>query len=526
MANPSAIANQRSPDDVPFRTWIGVAASMLGAFMAVLDIQITNSSLQDIQAALGATLEEGSWISTAYLVAEIVVIPLTGWLSQVFSVRRYILVNAALFIFFSICCASAWDLSSMITFRAFQGATGGILIPMAFTNMLISLPPSKQPIGMALFGITATFAPSIGPTLGGWLTNNLSWHYIFYINVIPGLLLLAGIWYGIKQLPPKPELLQQGDWWGIGSMAIGLAALQVVLEEGSRKDWFNSFFIVSLGATAVICLSIFLWIELTRKQPFINLRLLQNQNFGLASIVNISMGVGLYGSIYILPLYLVQIQKYNALQIGEVLMWAGIPQLFLIPFVPKLLQRFDTRLVVAVGISLFSISCFMNADLTNLTGIDQLRWSQLVRAMGQPLIMVPLSGVATAGLARSQAGSASGLFNMMRNLGGSFGIAILATLLTQREQFHSNRLGEGVSLFDPATQQRVDELTQLFVSQGLDSATAQSQAFRSIAGIVSRESYVMAFNDCFHFIGFALLLSGVAVLFFKKVNPNAGAGGH
>ncbi len=526
MANPSAIANQRSPDDVPFRTWIGVAASMLGAFMAVLDIQITNSSLQDIQAALGATLEEGSWISTAYLVAEIVVIPLTGWLSQVFSVRRYILVNAALFIFFSICCASAWDLSSMITFRAFQGATGGILIPMAFTNMLISLPPSKQPIGMALFGITATFAPSIGPTLGGWLTNNLSWHYIFYINVIPGLLLLAGVWYGIKQLPPKPELLQQGDWWGIGSMAIGLAALQVVLEEGSRKDWFNSFFIVSLGAIAVICLSIFLWIELTRKQPFINLRLLQNQNFGLASIVNISMGVGLYGSIYILPLYLVQIQKYNALQIGEVLMWAGIPQLFLIPFVPKLLQRFDTRLVIAVGISLFSISCFMNADLTNLTGIDQLRWSQLVRAMGQPLIMVPLSGVATAGLARSQAGSASGLFNMMRNLGGSFGIAILATLLTQREQFHSNRLGEGVSLFDPATQQRVDELTQLFVSQGLDSATAQSQAFRSIAGIVSRESYVMAFNDCFHFIGFALLLSGVAVLFFKKVNPNAGAGGH
>ena len=176
MSNINAITNQRPnstlpPDYVPIRIWIGVAASMLGAFMAVLDIQITNSSLQDIQAALGATLEEGSWISTAYLVAEIVVIPLTGWLSQVFSIRRYILVNAALFIFFSICCASAWDLSSMIVFRALQGATGGILIPMAFTNMLVTLPPSKQPIGMALFGITATFAPSIGPTLGGWLTN-------------------------------------------------------------------------------------------------------------------------------------------------------------------------------------------------------------------------------------------------------------------------------------------------------------------------------------------------------------------
>ncbi len=523
MANSSAIINQNPPDYVPLRTWIGVSASMLGAFMAVLDIQITNSSLQDIQAALGATLEEGSWISTAYLVAEIVVIPLTGWLSQVFSIRRYILVNAALFIVFSVCCASAWNLPSVITFRALQGATGGILIPMAFTNMLISLPPSKQPIGMALFGITATFAPSIGPTLGGWLTNNLSWHYIFYLNVIPGLLLLAGVWYGIKQLPPKPELLKQGDWWGIGSMAIGLASLQIVLEEGSRKDWFSSLFIVSLGTIAIIFLSIFFWIELTRKQPFINLRLLRKRNFGLASIINISMGVGMYGSIYLLPLYLVQIQKYNALQIGEVLMWVGLPQLFLIPFVPKILQVFDTRLVIGVGVSLFAISCFMNADLTNLTGIDQLRWSQLVRAMGQPLIMVPLSGVATAGLAASQAGSASGLFNMMRNLGGSFGIAILATLLTQREQFHSNRLGDAVSLYNPATQQRVDELTQLFVSQGADLNTAQAQAFRSIARIVSRESYVMAFNDCFYFIGFALLLSGVAILFIEKVKNDGRA---
>jgi MFS transporter, DHA2 family, multidrug resistance protein len=500
---------------------------MLGAFMAVLDIQITNSSLQDIQAALGATLEEGSWISTAYLVAEIVVIPLTGWLSQVFSIRRYILVNAALFIFFSICCASAWDLSSMIVFWALQGATGGILIPMAFTNMLVTLPPSKQPIGMALFGITATFAPSIGPTLGGWLTDNYSWHYIFYLNVIPGLLLLAGVWYGIKQQPPKPELLKQGDWWGIISMAIGLASLQVVLEEGSRKDWFSSSLIITLSAIAATFLSLFFWIELTRKQPFINLRLLRDRNFGLASIVNISLGIGLYGSIYLLPLYLVQIQKYNALQIGEVLMWAGIPQLFLIPFVPKLIQLVDSRLVIGMGVIVFSISCFMNSDLTNLSGIEQLRWSQLVRAMGQPLIMVPLSAVATAGLAKSQAGSASGLFNMMRNLGGSFGIAALATLLTQREKFHSNRLGDAISLYNPETQQRVDTLTQLFVSKGTDFNTAQSQAFQAIASTVSRESYVMAFNDCFYFIGFALLLSGVAVLFFKKVRvSDAASGGH
>ena len=507
----------RSPDFVPLRTWIGVGASMLGAFMAVLDIQITNSSLQDIQAALGATLEEGSWISTAYLVAEIVVIPLTGWLSQVFSIRRYILVNAALFIFFSVCCASAWNLPSMIFFRAFQGATGGILIPMAFTNMLVSLPQSKQPIGLAIFALTATFAPSIGPTLGGWLTNNFSWHYIFYLNVIPGLLLLSGVWYGVQKQRPKPELLKQGDWWGILSMAIGLASLQVVLEEGSRKDWFSSSLIINLSAIAVVFLGIFFWIELTRKQPFIDLRLLKNRNFGLASIVNVSLGIGLYGSIYLLPLYLAQIQKYNAMQIGEVLMWAGLPQLFLIPFVPKLIKILDVRVVIAIGVSFFTTSCFMNSDLTNLTGIDQLRWSQLVRAMGQPLIMVPLSTVATAGLSKIQAGSASGLFNMMRNLGGSFGIAILATLLTQREQFHSNRLGDAVSLYNPETQQRIQELTRVFVRRGADLATAKAQAFKSIAGLVSREAYIMAFNDCFYFIGFALLMSGIAILFLRKV---------
>lgn len=526
MANTGVIGQQAPPEHVPGRTWIGVLASMLGAFMAVLDIQITNASLQDIQASLGATLEEGSWISTAYLVAEIVVIPLTGWLSRVFSLRRYLIVNTALFIFFSICCAWSWNLNSMIFFRALQGLSGGVLIPTAMTVVLTTLPQSKQSVGLAAFGFSAVFAPSIGPTLGGWLTENFGWEYNFYINVIPGALMLAGVWYGIKQEKPQISLLKQGDWWGIIAMAIGLGSLQVVLEEGSRKDWFGSALIVRLSVIAVIFLAVFFYIELTRKQPFINLRLLFRRNFGLASIVNVSLGVGLYGSIYILPLYLAQIQKYNALQIGEVLIWAGIPQLFIIPLIPKLMQRIDVRLMVAVGVALFSISAFMNSGMTNETGLDQLRWSQFVRAMGQPLIMVPLTSIATGGLSPKEAGSASGLFNMMRNMGGSIGIASLATLLTNREQFHSNRLGDTVSLYNPETQQRIDQMTQYFVSRGSDLSTAQNQAIASISNIVRREAFVMAFNDCFYFIGIALLLSGLAVLFFKKVKPTGGAVAH
>ncbi len=528
MANTGAIHQNTAlpPKPIPLRIWIGVLASMLGAFMAVLDIQITNASLQDIQASLGATLEEGSWISTAYLVAEIVVIPLTGWLSRVFSFRLYLLVNTALFILFSISCAWAWNLNSMILFRALQGFSGGVLIPSAMTVVLTTLPPSKQSIGLAAFGLSAVFAPSIGPTLGGWLTENFGWQYNFYINVIPGLLMLGGIWYGIKAEKPQLNLLKQGDWWGIIAMAIGIGSLQIILEEGSRKDWFSSTLIVRLSVISAIFIGLFFFIEFTRKQPFINLRLLGRRNFGLASIVNVSLGVGLYGSIYILPLYLTQIQQYNALQIGEVLMWSGIPQLFIIPFIPKVMQRIDVRLMVAVGVVLFATSAFMNSRMTYQTGHDQLIWSQLVRAMGQPLIMVPLTTIATAGLNPKEAGSASGLFNMMRNMGGSIGIASLGTLLTNREQFHSNRLGDTVSLYNAETQQRIDQMTQYFISRGADLTTAQNQAIASISNLVRRESFVMAFNDCFYFIGIALLLSGIAIIFFKKAKASGAAVAH
>lgn len=528
MANTTSI-NKPNPNPAPevtLKTWIGLMGAMVGAFMAVLDIQITNSSLQEIQAALGATIEEGSWISTAYLVAEVVVIPLSGWLSQVFSIRRYLLVNTTLFIIFSVCCASAVNLPMMIVFRGLQGFTGGILIPMALTIVLMTLPPAKQPIGMAMFAITATFAPSIGPTLGGWLTDNLGWQYNFYLNVIPGILMLSAIAYAIPAKPMQLNLLKGGDWWGILTMAVGLASLEVVLEEGNRKDWFSSQEISQLGVVAFAFLSAFLWIELTRKRPFINLRLLRRQNFGIGSLSGLTLGLGLYGSIYVLPLYLSRIQHYTAMQIGEVIMWSGVPQLFLIPLVPKLMQRIDARYLAALGFGLFALSCFMNSHMTHDTGIDQLRWSQLVRAIGQPIMIVPLTSIATGGIEPSQAGSASGLFNMIRNLGGSIGIAILSTLLSWREQFHSNRIGESVSLFDPQTQQRIEQLTQSFISRGSNPVLAHDQAIASIDNIVRREAFVMAFNDCFYFIGIALLISAVTLLFCKKVKPGTGAAAH
>jgi DHA2 family multidrug resistance protein len=519
-------AQNTSERPVSFKEWVGVLATLLGAFMAILDIQVTNASLKDITGALGATIDEGSWISTGYLVAEIVVIPMTGWLAQVFSVRRYLLVNATLFLMFSIACAFAVNLPTMVLLRAGQGLSGGVLIPMAFTVILITLPPSKQPIGLSLFSISATFAPSIGPTIGGWLTDNYGWEYIFYINLVPGLLLIAGVWYGLAPKPMQLNLLRNGDWWGIITMAIGFASFEFFADEGNRKDWFGSEEIQQAAIIAAIMLPLFVVIQLTRKQPLLNLRLLRRRNFGLSILITLTLGFGLYGSTFILPLYLSMVSGYNAVQIGTTIAWAGIPQLFITPFVPKLMKRFDLRLLVAVGLTLFGISCFMNSNLTYDTGIDQLIPAQIVRALGQPLLLTPLSSIATAGIEPKQIGSASAIYNMARNLGGSVGISILGTLQSQRERFHSNRLVDHVSLSNPITLDRIDQLTQIFTDQGADPVTAHNQAIAQIANIVRRESNVLAFNDCFLFMGFILFAGALLVLLLKKVKPTTGATGH
>src|SRR6201991_4989868 len=483
---------------VSAKTWLAVVGANLGAFMAVLNIQIVNASLADIQGAIGAGIDDGGWISTSYLIAEIIVIPLSGWLAQVFSIRIYLLTNATLFLVFSAACALAQDLPQMIALRAVQGFTGGVLIPMAFTLIITLLPKAKQPIGLALFAVSATFAPAIGPTIGGYLTENWGWQYIFYVNLAPGALMIGMLWFSLEAKPMKLALLRQGDWPGIVTMAIGLGALQTVLEEGNKDDWFGSTFIVRLSIIAVIALALFFWIELTSKKPLLNLRLLARRNFGFGVLANFLMGVALYGSVFILPQYLARIQGYNSEQIGMVLAWTGLPQLVLIPLVPRLMKRFDARLIIGAGFALFAASNFMNIYMTTDYGSDQLFGPNVVRAVGQALAFAPLSAVATAGIEAENAGSASGLFNMMRNLGGAVGIAMLQTFLTKREQFHSNVLSQSVSPFEPATRTRIDQLTQYFANHGIvDHAEASHRAVVAIGHIVQKQAFIFAFSDTF-----------------------------
>ncbi|WP_341502376.1 DHA2 family efflux MFS transporter permease subunit [Gallaecimonas sp. GXIMD4217] len=495
------------------RHWLAIQGALLGAFMAILDIQITNASLKEIQGSLGATLEESSWIATAYLVAEMIAIPLTGFFAKWLSPRRYLIWNTAGFILASLACSWSWNLESMIVFRALQGFTGGALIPMAFTLIVTLLPKDRQPIGMALFGVTATFAPSIGPSLGGWLTEVFSWHYIFYLNVLPGLLVIWLLAAGLDKQDRDDDQLKRLDLFGMITMALGLGSLEVVLEEGARDDWFASDHIVWLSLVAAVSLALFVRRQFSTEHPLVNLRLFQGFNFTLACIAYFALGAGLFGSVYVVPLYLASVHDYNALQIGLVLMWVGIPQLPLFPLIPRLVKKIDPRYLVAFGFATIAVSMLMNTHMSVLYDGALLLPALLVRALGQPFMMVPLSIIATQGLSREEAPSASTLLNVMRNLGGAVGIAVLATLLDERGRHYLWQLKESLVAGSQNLLQYLDHSGQLLSPQG----GGADQALGLLAQELERQASVMAYNDAFLALGGALFLAAVAVL---AIRPN------
>jgi DHA2 family multidrug resistance protein len=520
-SDPSAI-----PDRASVTTWIAVLAAMIGSFMAILNIQITNASLLNIEGGIGTGVDNGSWISTSYLIGEIVVIPLTDYLSRVFSFRRYMIGSAALFAAFSVACAFVHDLPSMIAMRGLQGFAGGVLIPMAFTLVLTKLPKRQQPVGLAIFALSVTFAPAIGPTIGGYLTENYGWQTIFFVNVIPTAVMVGALYLTLERAPMQLKLLREGDWAGIATMAIGLSALQTVLEEGNKDDWFASPFILRLAVIALISLSLFIWIELTAEKPLIRLRLLKGRNFGIGTVAITLLGFALFGSVYILPAYLGQAQGYNAEQIGNVLAWTGLPQILLIPFVPKLMQRFDTRAIAFIGLMIFAASCFMNTAMSPDYAGDQLFIPNIVRAVGQALVLTPLTSLTTSDTAPQDAAAASGISNMLRNLGGAIGTAVLATVITKREQFHSNIIGQSVTLGREEVRSRIVQSTGYFLNHGVsDPAAAHQQAIIALGKAVRHQALVMGFSDTFAVIGAVLVLAALAVLLTRKAK-GAAAGAH
>src|SRR6266481_5494922 len=515
-----------APDQVSFKTWVAVVGSTIGAFLAILNIQVVGASLADIQGGIGAGIDDGGWITTSYLIAEIIVIPLSGWLASVFSLRTYLLSSTVLFLGLTVACAFAQTLGQMIVIRAAQGFAGGVLIPLAFTIIMTRLPRAKHPVGLAIYSVAVVFAPSIGPAVGGYFTDTFGWQSIFFLSLPPGVIMVAMLWYALEPAPPQLHLLRQGDWLGVLTMALGLGCLETVLEEGNKEDWFGSPFITRLAVIAVLSLSTFVYLELKRSAPLLHLRLLARRNFGLGTCANFVFGFSMFGWVYLVPQYLSRLQGYSSQEIGGVMVWLGLPQLFLIPFIPKIMQRVQARALVIVGYSLFIGGSLLAMSLSDDFSGPEFLGSSLVRALAQAMTMAPLAAIAIAGIEPQHASSASALFNAIRNLGGAVGIALLQTLLTKREQFHSNILSSQVTLLAAGTRQRLDRLVDYFLAHGAsDRAFAHREAVVAIGRAVRHQAFMLGFSDAIIIQSAVLGLGLAAVLFLRGATQSPPPGG-
>ena len=510
---PPAGAAPRRAGNADLTAWLAVVAGAVGALMATLDISIVNSALPTIQGEIGASSTEGTWIATAYLVAEIIIIPLTGWLERVFGLRRFLLIASILFTIFSVVCGLSQNLTMMIVGRIGQGFTGGAMIPTGMTIIATRLPRHQQPVGTALFGSTLILGPVLGPLAGGWLTENFSWHYAFFINVPICILLMVFLLVGLKHQAMKLEELVQADWLGILGMALGLGGLTVVLEEGNREQWFESSLIWQLSAVALLGFVLIGVGQVTARRPVVKLALLRNRAFAAVFVLGLMIGAVLYGTSYVIPQFLAAIAGYNAYQSGFVVFLSGIPAAMMMPLFPLLVTRFDLRAVVATGMLCMAASCWLDTSLTALSDGSDFTYSQLLRGLGQALSMLFLNQAAIASVRPEEAGDAAGLFNAARNLGGSIALALLATVQERRLEFHRWTLHSTLQSSDPAVQ---DWVNAQATSLG-GGPEGMAGAIRNIDLSVMRDAMVMAFSDEFTLLVVAILALVPLVLLLRPL---------
>jgi len=502
--------------------WIAVAAGALGALMATLDISITNSALPQIQGEIGATGTEGTWISTGYLVSEVVMIPLAAWLTRVFGLRNFLLANAVLFSLFSMVCGLSDSLPMMIIGRVGQGFTGGALIPTAQTIIATRLPKHQMPIGMSAFGCIVLLGPMLGPVIGGWLTENISWSWCFFLNLPICAALVTLLLMGLDDAKPRWKLFTQADWLGIAGLALGLSFLTIVLEEGQRERWFESNYIIAGTLLMVFGFVILSIAQLTNPDPVIKLNLLRNKNYASVIFIVLIVGASLYSVLYLLPQFLSIVAGYNAEQSGFVMLVSGLPAFLMMPFLPALLARFSVGAIVATGLVCFAVSCMLNIDLTAQTTGPDFLWSQILRGFGLCFCMMPLNQASMAAVSREDSGDAAGLYNMARNIGGSIGLALIGTFLDRRNELHTDILREGVSGNSQLAQARVTEMAASFLQQHGDSALARMQALRQIALQTIQQAVVLTYAETFYILGIIMACCVPLTIFLKK--PKAGAG--
>jgi DHA2 family multidrug resistance protein len=503
------------------RRFVAFAALVFGMFMAILDIQIVASSLGEIQAGLSAAPQEIAWVQTSYLVAEVIMIPLSGFLARGLSTRVLFAISAGGFTIASVLCATATSINEMIVYRAIQGFIGGGMIPTAFAAAYTIFPRRLMAPVMAVVGLTVTLAPTIGPTIGGYLTDVFSWHWLFLINVVPGTVATVLAWTLIDFDEPDYALLRRLDVLGLAALAIFLGCLEYVLEQGPVDDWFESRTIATLAVISAVGGVAFFWRAFTAKVPIVDLYAYVDRNFAVGSLLTFILGMGLYGLTYLYPLYLARVRGYNALQVGETMFVTGAAMFVAAPIVGTVARLVDQRYLIGAGFAGFVLSCVELMPITSQWGFWELLWPQVLRGVSLMFCMVPINVVSLGTLAPEHLKNAAGLFNTVRNLGGAFGLATINTILNYRTDLHILRLREQVVWGRQAADEALAGLTQRYLP--LLGSDAELAATKTLSRLVFREALTLAFADVFLLIAVTFSVCAVLVLLVQRPRLDAAA---
>ncbi len=496
--------------------WIIAAVVIIPTFIEVVDTSVVNVALDHIRGSLSAGVDEATWAITSYLVSNAIIIPLTGWLARVFGRKRYLLFSIALFTVSSLFCGMAWSLSSLIFFRVLQGIGGGALQPISQTILLETFPPKEHGMAMAVFGIGVIFAPILGPILGGWITDNWSWNWIFFINIPIGILSMALIYVFIKDPPYlKRVSLNRIDYWGLILLSLGLGSLQIVLDKGQQEDWFNSSFILLLAGISAAALILFMIVELRGKEPVVNLRVFRNHAFASGNAIMFMTFFVLFGTIVAMPIFMQKLLGYNAYWAGLALATGGFSMVIVMPIVGKLVTKISPKAILFVGLCLFAYSTWILTAVTLNSSFEFLVWARVVMGLGLGLVFITLTNLTLSSVPKEEMGNATAVYNLLRNLGGSFGVAFMTTVIARRSQYHQASYLEQANPYDPNYQQAVAHLSAMPQAHAMGDASVPLAAKAVIYQKAMAQASLFSFVDAFYLCTILLIVI-IPFLFFLR----------
>jgi DHA2 family multidrug resistance protein len=504
--------------------WLIAVSVMFATFMEVLDTTVVNVSLPHIAGNLSVTIDEATWALTSYLVANAIILPMTGWLASVFGRKRLLMLSVVGFTAASFLCGLAPTLGTLIVFRILQGATGGALQPLSQAVLLEAFPPQDRGKAMGFWALGIVVAPIMGPVLGGWLTDNYSWRWVFYINIPVGIASIVMTKLYIFDPAYLRNESRKVDYWGIGMLAVGIGALQIVLDKGQEEDWFASSLITALAIVSAVTLVALVVHLLTTDEPVVDLRVFKARSYAVGVFLMTVVGFVLYGSMVLLPIMLQTLLAYPPLQAGIAMAPRGIGSFFMMPITGLMTGRFDPRKLLTIGLLVGGLTLFWLSRLSLQAGYWDIFWPQLIQGVGMSLLFVPLTTVSMDPIPREKMGNATSLFNLMRNIGGSIGIATTGTMLARHSQATTVTLGANVTAYDAASQTMLAQLQAAFMAAGADATTATSRAYAALSGLVRRQATMVSFVGIFELMAIMFVSLVPLVLLMKRPTQRAPAG--